>query len=346
MQIQLSSVFGGQSIVVNALLVAELAPVITLIILSVVTILGFQEKALKHQLKALVEAEGLNTLPTALARTSFFVMPLILKEKNKKVWLLLSAERLTLWSLAVAVLISLAGMMSRFVVNLIHLTDSVLFNYASAVLLVTFILSLWLMQTRKFYLGDWGMHFEQAKPSEVKRKSFKPKAIALLSLGLASLFCPWTTSMHGSLPGSYFLIRQTLIPHTIPHAADTVPIEPKLYAELRIQIWIAIAFLCVSLLLAFWHSASFWRKVGRVSQIALGVITIFLSLNLVLYMAILEYESEGAVSWSFQNALMSATFGTERLGLPLEFYNPSYGLIVFMTCCLAMFWYSVKNDEP
>lgn len=346
-QIQLSSVFSGSSILVDALPVAEFAPFVALVIGSVVMILGFQEKAQKEQLKVLIEGDGLGrTLAATLARTSFFVLPLIVKERKKR-WLFLSAEKLTLCSLGTAVCLCLLTMMSRFIVHLVHLTDS-MFNYASLLLLVSLILVWWLFQTRDFYLKDWAVQFSSTDDSGTQRGTFRATMIVLASLAFASLFLPWASPFNGDpLRGTYFLIRQpTIVRKMAPSLPDTYSflIEPNLYRELRIQIWIAIAFLCFCLLTAIWRqNMTGLRKILRLSQLGLGGVTVFLSLNLILYMVILEYEADIGASWGFQNTFASALVG-ERFGWPLEFYNPSYGFLIFVLCCFGMFWYSSKKQ--
>jgi hypothetical protein len=355
MQIQLSSVFSGATILVNALTVAEFAPFIVLVVGSVVLILGFQEEAYKHQLKLLIETHGVgSTLAAALARTNFFALPLIAKERNKIGWLL-SAEKLTLYSLGTVVLFALLSMMSQFIVNLIHLTDSILFNYASLLLLTAFSLAAWLLHTRTCYRRNWGVHFSREADSETKQKHFRAVASVLAGVAFMSLFLPWATSLGGqSLRGSYFLLHQPVIVtvKTPPIVIRRVEIEPTLYAELRIQIWIAIGFLCISLVSSTRAAGSGLRKILRFSRFGLGATTVFLSLNLLLYMAILEYEAENGSSWSMQNIftnrlveVMKASSPSEQaFGLPLDIYNPSYGVFLFMVCCFLMFWYPVKNE--
>jgi hypothetical protein len=64
----------------------------------------------------------------------------------------------------------------------------------------------------------------------------------------------------------------------------------------------------------------------------LGLLTIFLTLNFIMYMAVLQW---GGAQVSIQ------TFGSD--GLPMLSYDPNYGFIVFVVALLVLALISLRQ---
>jgi hypothetical protein len=328
LQIELSSV-GTGSITVNALFVAEVAPFSALIALSVVVILGFQQSFHKTELAAII-VESKESLPRATARTQFFAMP-----KTRASVVILRPEKLTIWTLSVAAMLCLVGVLSAFFVNVVHLTDSIWGTYTSYLCNSGVVLAFALLATRRQY--RYLSKVQAVPPSSGRRLRW----LEWLSVGLAfiSFTLPWTLAFGGvyALRGYKFVVNQKPL-----NRFGTYPIAPKLFHQMHVQVAIALLFVVVCAAHLIACSRSWWWKAPlKLLRGFLAVIVLMLSVNFILYMGILEYEAITGTTWDFLNELSLSNI-TGGAGLPLSFYDPAYGFILFLLSCFVLISFSVR----
>lgn len=345
LQMQLSSEYSGGSILVNALSVAEVAPFFVLIVLSVITVLGFQQACYKLQLKALLEeARNGPELPLAMARTQFFALPSPSGNSVLSKWPVLSPEKLVIWTLIAALVFSLFAVVSAFIVNVIHLTDSIFFSYSFLLFTTAFVLAWSLIVTKRYYIARMTTHPQMAQRDESPHKSLRWMEITVAAAGFASLLLPWTLTQGSIAPlrGYEFVFRQ--IPLSQIGLVKTYPVVPRIFLEIQSQVAVALLFLLICAVHAAVGSyVGIWRKPLRRVRVVLAAGVLFLSLNFLLYMGILEYEAVTDIAWS-SFGLFSGGL-TAIHGLPLSTYNPSYGFVIFLLCCFVLIWSSIRTTR-
>lgn len=119
----------------------------------------------------------------------------------------------------------------------------------------------------------------------------------------------------------------------------TYPIDPGIFLEIRIQIILALFFMLVCGLdsLPKWrHRASFSWIIVTVERI-LAVVILFFAANFLIYMGILEWGTDLA-----DNPFLAHFYAHEQ-GLPMRSYDPSYGFVLFVLCCSALIWISLRS---
>lgn len=304
--------------------------------------LGFQQRAYKEHLIQLT-SEGTDSTLSGVARTQFFILSTVAaKRKSLGIeWPILSVEGLAIGGLAVALVVSWFGLLFAFAENVIHLTDSITHNYLSELYGVAFLLAFWLLYSRRSYQETLAGRVETGGAAD-SRAAFRMVAeLFLVMVSFAALFLPWASHSLGglSLRGYFFILPQRPLGLT-----GVFPISPRLFSELRWQLAIALTFVAVCGVETFLRrrvnpSNRTWLHPLRAM---LAVLTLYLSLNLLLYMGVLEYEAVRGTSWGMQNMLSNAMLG-QGVGLPLDLYDPSYGLLVFLAACLILIRISIRD---
>jgi hypothetical protein len=348
------------SVEVNALLVAKVAPFIALVLIAAVVILGFQEKYYKNELTRLLKIANREELPLALARSQFLsdFSCAVVKENGRRFrrgpMVAPAPETLILGALYFGFIYSLAILLRDFWDNVVHLTDSVFFNYAFAFYAAVF-LTVWLL------LNTWRAYRLFPEPPE--RTSMKAESqasrvfrlpwlrVAVAATGLASFGLPWLMRLEGDLwtwppnvhayllsNGYHFLTHQKPL---LDNFGRPILISPRTFGEIRLQLWIAIIFLIVCTL----DAAGLSRKAPvlgsllRKASIWMSRGIFFLSLNYWVYMCVLWYQLTLGVPWP----LVAPDFK----GVSMINFAPAYGFWIFTCCCALLITSSLRSDrEP
>jgi hypothetical protein len=341
-QIQLSSEVSSGQLFLNALTVAEIVPFVILGLATTVIILGFQQRAYKARLSQLAY-ENADSKLSILARTQFFTFPTFAAKRNSFgiKWPTLSVEGIAIGGLAVALVLAWFGLLFAFAENVIHLTDSITHNYLSELYGVAFLLAFWLLYTRRSYRETLGVGAEGPVDKD-SRAAFQTLAERfLVVVALVALLLPWARSLGGfPLKGYWFILPE----RPVALASRVFPISPRLFSELRWQLAIALTFVVVC------GVETFLRRRGNLKsrtwlyplRAMLAALTLYWSLNLLLYMGVLEYEAVRGTSWGLQTMLSNAMLG-QGAGLPLDLYDPSYGFLIFLAACLILIRFSIRD---
>jgi hypothetical protein len=343
-RIQLSSEVSSGEMFVNALTVAEVVPFVILGLAATVVILGFQQRAYRVRLALLAHKDKDSTV-SALARTQFFTFSTFAAKQNPQgiKWPVMSVEGMAIRGLAVALIITSAGLLFAFAENVVHFTDSIVHNYLSNLYGFAFTLAFWLVYTRRSYREtlEPAASSTAAKGSRVSFRAFIE--LFLVAIALATLLLPWASTPSGlSLKGYSFILPER--PRAGIAGSSFFPVSPQLFSELRWQLAIALTFvvLCgIETLRRRRVNPTGTRWLYALRR-AMAVLTLFWSLNLLLYMGVLEYESIQGTSWGIQNVMMAPFLG-QGVGLPLDLYDPSYGFLVFLAACFALIRFSVPR---
>jgi hypothetical protein len=342
LQVQLSSEYSGSSIVLNGQFAAKLLPFCALIIFSIVVILGFQQVSYKRQLESLLPAGFADTSDraTKIARGQFFAG---LDTRSRFVnWGLISPETLTIGCLYLLFGVALFSVVVSVISDLVDLTDSVLISYPAALLAMAFAFALLLSKAR----GRYTRLFPRSPGTRERRTRwffvmFHWKEAALAVVGLVSLLLPWARGIP-SLRGYNFILRQ----HGTAKLAGIVsfPIDPKLFLELRAQVVVAVAFVLICGI----HAILSVRQ-NRVSatllarlQYPLAIVVLFLTLNYLSYMGILQYGVNFAAN-PWPSIMSIVPNGEHEFGSPMSFFDPAYGFIIFVVSCVGLIWLSIRD---
>ncbi len=344
-RIQLSSEVSSGEMFVNGLTVAEIILFVILGVVAIAIILGFQQEAYKAQLTAFTDDDKSATA-LALVRTQFFTFSTVAVRQNVRriKWPVLSAEGLVIWGLTAGLALTWGGLLSAFAENVIHLTDSILFNYLSNLYGFAFLLAFWLVYTRRVYRETLELHADRTGAQALKQFFSRPLAeFCLVAAAFAALLLPWASSDLAlpSLRGYFFIFPEQ--PKAGFGGVSTFAINPRLFSELRWQFAVALMFvlLCgADVFLA--RIAKPLRSWVHALRASLAVATLFYSLNLLLYMGILEYEAIRGSSWGLSNMIFGSLAG-RGVGWPLDFYDPSYGFFVFLAASSVLIWLSLHD---
>ncbi len=345
LQVQLSPEYSGSRIVLNGQFAATLLPFCALIVFSIVLVLGFQQVSYKRQLESSLPPTGYADAldrATRIARGQFFAG--LDTGSHFASWGLISPETLTIGCLYLLFGVALFSVVVSVISDLVHLTDSVLMSYPAALLALAFTLALFLSKTRRRYAQLF------PRPSATRERRtrwsfvmFHWKEAALAVVGLISLLFPWARGI-ASLRGYNFILRQ----HGTAQLAGLVsfPIDPKLFLELRAQMVVAVAFVLVCGIHAVLSVRQYRLSATLLARVQypLAVVVFFLILNYLSYMGILQYGDNFAANpWP---SLMSiVTSDARAYGLPMLFFDPAYGFIVFVASCLGLIWLSICDKH-
>jgi hypothetical protein len=341
LQIQLSSEYSGSSVILNGQFVAKLIPFCVLIVLTIVILLGFQQAAYKQQLVFLLGDDNATATDRLLrlARGQFFAG--VTKGRTSfSRHLILTPERLAMGSLYVLLFAVFSAVLFAYIATIINLTDSIFVSYPFAVYAAAFVLGCLSLRTRGSYLECFRARNVAPRVNLIRRpRTIRAWVVVLAAIGFFTLLLPWASST-GSIPslrGFEFLFPQ----HTIAQFGPVLmySLDPRTFLEVRFQVWIALLFLLISALHGV-HPFSgnlFVARALRKARAWLAILVLFLSLNYLIYMAILEYGGELE-----DNPLLSHLFSNDQ-GYPMNFYNPAYGFLIFLACCFILIWLSLRR---
>jgi hypothetical protein len=342
LKIQLSSGYSGSTIPVNALTVAKTIPFCIFLIWAVVLILGFQQSAYKRQLRVLVRKKTGDDLSEVMSETQFFAAPLDRDPSRPEKYLAMSPVDLAMGALSVALILLLVGIVSTFLLTLVHLSDSIVLSYPFALYASLILLVGMLVLSRNSYA-----EFFQTKPGHKKynsdwRQSRESKWLTLIAALTAcvSLAFPWATQSTGDgdfFRGFGFLLAQRPTGKLLNYT--TYAFSPAIFRDVRIQVTVALAFFAVCLLdalVGFPRSKRLAVPLHQVRRL-LAACVFILSTYYVWYMAFLEYESVYWVPW-LDKAGYQGPPGAK--GYPMLWYDPAYGFWIFLLCCWLLIWLS------
>jgi hypothetical protein len=121
------------------------------------------------------------------------------------------------------------------------------------------------------------------------------------------------------------------------------PLDPSLFVEVRVQLFIVAMFLVAVLLVpAFRKAGKGVRTAFSRAHQLLAFLTLFLILNYLLYMGSLEYLSMSDAD--FSAAWLMGVMNRDA-GYTLSSYDPAYGFVIFVCCCLALCCFSLLAVE-
>jgi hypothetical protein len=342
LEIGLSSEGAESKVIVNALSVAEVVPFVVVLILSIVVVLGFQQNAYRRLLRSLLnDTKSGEELNHGIASSQFLSGFDISSPADVGTWMVLSPEGTAIWVLLTAVSYLLLAVLAAFVINLIHITNSIFLNYLFALYALIFLLAVALWRTRIKY---------QAHPEKRPKKTSRLLAIArwfhspwgacsLAATAVFSIFLPWTTS---GLKGYRFVLRQKPLSQSYGHSQ--YPVDPRLFFEIRCSLVLVGLFLasCVISSISERRAKTVWTKTLRRVNWLFALTTLFLTLNYLLYMGTLEYLSLTDTDFSYAWLLGSLN---KDGGYPMSLYDPAYGFVVLLFCCLTLSWSSLHHRD-
>jgi len=343
LQVQLSSEYSGGNIVLNGQFAAKLLPFCVLVVFSIVVVLGFQQASYRRQLISLLpEGPGDDgDRAMRVARGQFFAGFTPGKDSRLLDWAVLSPDTLAIGGLYLLFGVLFFSVVLSVISDLVHLTDSVLLSYPSALLGMAFVLALLLVRTHQRY----NKLYPGPQPARKRRTrwafvTLHWREAGLVFIGLVSLVLPWTSG-HASLRGYNFIIKQ----HGTAQAGGSTsfPVDPNLFVELRCQVVFAVIFLLVSGAHAVMtvHQNRAGASILAKIQYFMGIVVLFFSVDYLTYMGILEYGV------GFANNPLNSIFAmftsTHEFGYPMSTYDPAYGFVIFLVSCFALIWLSIRD---
>ncbi len=337
LQIQLSSEYSGSSIVVNALSVAEVVPFGVFLILALFTILGFQQASYRTQLRTLLENDSGHGRALSAAKAQFFAGPPLRDGLGLKKHFVVSPEAIITSSLCFSVIVLLLSVVSTFILNLVHLTDSILFSYPFALYASLVVLTWSLIVTRKAYLGGDRRGHESTRLLMKRLQKFSNVlTLSFVTLGLLSLALPWAVSdsFEAAFKGYQFVLKQRSTGRLINYT--TYALDPKIFRDVRLQVSLALVFLLVCALCALLGS-HLGKRLAAVlvhAQSLLAFVVFFLGVYYLIYMSTLEYESLFTGPWL--DRLSAYPFFSGSEGASMMLFDPAYGFWIFLCSCLTL----------
>jgi hypothetical protein len=338
LEIGLSSQGAESKIIVNALSVAQVVPFIVVVILAIVMILGFQQQAYRVRLRSLLAAFDVNEEQRyKIAETQFLSGFDVGDGTRSSLWRVLSPEGVAIAGLLASVTYLFVAVLAAFIVNLIHLTNSIFANYLFALYALVFLSVVALWRTHQKYRLH--RHFRQSRFRYLDFLRQDRIARILVVVVVLSVFLPWTTP--NRLRGYRFIFHQKALFMANGHAQ--YPLDPSLFVEVRVQLFIVAMFLVAVLLVpAFRKAGKGVRTAFSRAHQLLAFLTLFLILNYLLYMGSLEYLSMSDAD--FSAAWLMGVMNRDA-GYTLSSYDPAYGFVIFVCCCLALCCFSLLAVE-
>ena len=336
MKINLSSEFSGSTVEGNTLAIAEILPFCIILALVVVLILGFQEREYRRNLRSiLTKVDGLE-YDQALAEGQFFARSGRFHFDGPGRFLVLAPERIIVGALLVSVVALLLKVVSLFLGDLLHLTDTIFFSYpfrlyAAVVLGVAVVLQTW-----RSYRSPSPPHFLRWPLPQFIEK-WGP--IFFVTCAYVCFAAPWAVSGVGKTIRGY----EFGLSDPVTYALGIVKvheIDRRIFAEIRLQVWIAIGFLVLSTISALNRIRPLgeWVNFARAGSRVMSALVFFLALNYLIYMGILQYEAIGNTPWLDQGFTLQAN------GMyTMMFYDPCFGFWGFLICCSALIWFSFRS---
>ncbi|MGO9591857.1 MAG: hypothetical protein ACLP3K_17650 [Candidatus Acidiferrales bacterium] len=343
LQLRLSSEYSGSDITLNGRFVAKLLPFCILVVLAIVVVLGFQQTSYrKHLFSLLSDGHGGDDRILGIARGQFFTLA---EERGVSFlsWSILSPEKLAVGSLYLLLAVLFSAVLFDYVARIVNLTNSTLLSYPTAVLGAAFGLACLLIRTRNVYARQYSSAQRFSTGNEARERSkisrWLPPVMA--AVGFLSLLLPWavTGGSLAPLKGYNFVLPQRIL-WQVGQVTKYYPLDPGVFAEVRAQVALALLFVLVSGAAPLWFRAnSILCKVLRKTRTFLAVLVLFLSVNYLMYMGILE-----SGSLLDDNPFLSHLFNSEQ-GYPMSVYNPAYGFLIFLASCSILIWFSIRRSR-
>jgi hypothetical protein len=344
LQIQLSSEYSGSTIIVNALTVARVVPFCVFLVLELVVILGFQQSAYRKQLQGLLRSRTDDDLPEVMAETQFFAAPLERDPSRPEKYLAASPVHLAIGTLSVAAISLLVGIVSTSLLTFVQLTDTFIMGYPFALYAALVVLAVIAVITQRAY-----SEFSQSKPEHLKldhnsqaSTDFRWLTMTSALVACVSLAFPWATCSveDGLFRGYQFLLNQRAMGESFKLLQ--FGLSPQLFRDVRIQVTIAMAFLAVCVLDALWGMRQTSQLIRMLHQVRrlLAFCVFALSIYTIMYILFLGYEAVFSVPWLDKLGYLGPR-GSR--GHSLLEYDPAYGFVLFLLCCLFLVWLSFTN---
>ncbi|MBZ5698402.1 MAG: hypothetical protein LAN18_07620 [Acidobacteriia bacterium] len=365
-QIEVSVPYLKRSVTVNALTLSDAWPFFVIAMLLVIITLGYQQK--NYELILSFERTKWGTereKARSLALAEFFGGTLVKhRDDGEDVWqykrrLAFYPESFIMACMYLIVLYLSIQLLATYNPTLVHRTDSIFFSYYSVVWIVLVISGFLICGTRAYYrrelmdamgakVTSGGFSFVASTGKKINESiraalntrlpRYDVASFVLAGSGLILVFFRWTQPPF-LLRGLGFLLNQK--PLSTNSGIVFFPIDPYVFREMRIQVAFGVLFLivcvCHSLLEMsrrplFSRISSFIRPI----RVSMGYVLLYLAGNFLLYLGILQYQSETDVSTPILDVIFSPRGMETPRGLPLLFYNPTWQFLVFLFACVAL----------
>lgn len=346
MRVKLSSAYSGSSVEANTLSVAGILPFCVLAVLAVFFILGFQEQSYRRQLKIMLSLGASDDGDSGLdlAKTQFFA-PRSPSDGHKLTrFFVQSPEGIAAGTLLLAVFLLLFEVISAFIAGLLHLTDTIFGSYPFKLYLAAWIFVLVLFFTRQSYLPP--------RATAGRRRLFPVGlrwqrladwgSIVLVFVSFASFCLPWAASAGGELKRGYEFVLRNRVQLQIGNIR-LFDIDPRIFSEIRVQLWVSIFFLVVCGLDAAFdlRRVKVLAKAVYYARVTTAVVVVFLAVNYLIYMAILQYESVAVTPW-MGDVLPSLG---RSMGASMMDYNPTGGFWIFLVSSFGLVLISLSGGH-
>ena len=353
---------------VSTIMVADAWPFVVLFLFSVIASVGFRQKAYEVLLAELVNKSEADR-PQALGAAQFLVgtfqevthdRPKILLYFRR---LLILPEPLISALLTTAVCVFSLRTIADYNPTLIHPTKSIFFSYYFLFWSALVLAGLYLVSVHRFfakYIHDVlgatvrdGHIYTALRPASrltriVERLLVRrPSLSHALTLGMvlaagASLAFPWISPW--GIKGYELLLPQKPLP---PSAIITIPglpppevykISPPSFRELTAHAWLGVTLLALtasSLLLSQFGAPRSLRETLRLVHKWTGYLVLFAAGNFLLYLGILEFESEVDPTLAIMDSFFPEGIVGPH-GAPLDFAEPTWYSFAFLLVCVLL----------
>jgi hypothetical protein len=359
--------YAGNPISVNALSIADVLPFCVLAVFALLLALGSQQKCYEKMLSATLREEKSasdRALGSSLAQlyagtlrgAEHFEGTVLLYRRP----ITIRPETLVLGALLCASALVSLRILADYDPTSTHPTASIFFSYYFLLFCAATLLCGLVIETHSLYASliaqrvgapvrsarlFWLERIRQKIAHSLEYRTVAgiqlnlALSAAAVLLGFAFLFLPWTQPR--VLAGYQFLIPQKPVPGLISggplHLPVFYPVDPRVFREIRYQMFVALLFLMISLahaILASLKARRFGKPLLKV-RVWLGYLVAFLAANYLFYMAVLQYESQTPDPRAVRDYLFNSDIVSPR-GLPMILYDPAYGFWGFACCCAAL----------
>lgn len=350
---------------VNTLFLADVWPFLILLTLSCLVAINYRQRTYEVLLASLVSRERDSGCPESLALAEFLVGDLAKCDHPRcNLWLyrkplIILPEALLSTALAIAAVYLSLRLVALYNPTEVHPTFSILLSYYSLFWTTLVVLGLCLARTHSYFesyteeqLGGrvrsarahWALTWfhHGLAPNRFQKRGFRitARSSALLGpvVGLTSLLLPFVSPW--GIKGYQLLLSQR--PIASSSAQSTGPqiemfrIDPSVYRELRVHIIVAILFLFICVASELAKLSRSHRHVGLIQTLRRysGCAILFLVGNFILYLGVLQFESEINPSPAVLDSFFPAGLGFPH-GMSLIFTDPDYGAWIFISTCVV-----------
>ena len=315
LDVRLSSGYSESSIEANALSVAEVIPFIAVGLLVLYFMIGFQEAGLRTQLRLQLDRHGSeedNSPDLFVSNSQYLVSPC---DSAGSIWppaFLYSPDRFATVMLLLSAIYLLFRVTGEFISELNTITDSIFWSYPFGLYTAVFAAVLILILSRR-QSSTVAVQIGPVRTSTVRATISAPAGgiprflfgmrmvfvsvskwvtLVLVAIAVGCMFFPlaWR-DWGGPIYGYEWLLNHDPSNRWIGAAGQAMNLT--LFQEVRFEILVALAFLVLCALSAFEHLLA-WprlRKIVRKLSFLGAVVVAFLSINYLIFMAILEAEA-------------------------------------------------------